>query len=223
MVSTIENHLGRNVEEVRIDLLTMPLVAIRNPIMYEFSHVPAGTVIHQHPEPGTNISGPVMLELVVSRGPENLMIRLPDLLGLNIEETLEQIGHTGIDFEFSLRSPQAGEAPGTVVAQSPAGDTLVPLDTRVAITMTFPGILFDNEVFGLFVFDMPRNPYPLLVRLDSIHPNGEQQRLLSVHYAGRRLTVPYIQPAGSVLVLYMINREIHRESVSSLVGLPIQF
>ena len=235
MVSSIENYVGRNIEEVRIDLITMlpiqvnisgnipasQLVTLREPVMYEFSTEPMGTVLHQSPEPGTSISGPVALELVVSRGPGNLLTRLPDLMGLNLESTLEQIGQTGIDFVFSLRPQQGGEQPGVVVAQSPAGDVLAPSDTRVAITMTFPDRLNNDEVFGFFEYEMARNPYPLLIRLDSIHPNGEQQRLLSVNYSGGRLTVPYRQPAGSVLVLYMLNREIHREAVFSSLGLPL--
>ena len=217
MLSTVENYTGRNIEEVRLDLLTT-MVTLREPIMYEFSVAPAGTVLQQRPEAGANISGPVIMEMVVSRGPEHLMTRIPNLSRLSFEDALEQIGITGIDFEFYIRPMQAGEAAGVVVAQNPMGDILAASDTRVAITMTSPDRLANDEVFGVFVYDMARNPYPLLIRLDSIHPNGELQRLFSVNYAGGRLTVPYRQPAGSVLVLYMLNREIHRETVFSSLG-----
>jgi beta-lactam-binding protein with PASTA domain len=223
-----ENYLGRNVDDVRMDLQALyaaqgatagnvPLpqfLTIREPLMYEFSTEPAGTILQQRPEPGTDISGPTALELVVSRGLEYAMIRLPNLLGLGLEDTLEQIGRTGIDFEFSLRPLQSGDIPGTVVAQQPPGDTLTPFNTRVAITVASPVLVSENEVFGLFVYDMARNPYPLLIRLESILPEGERQRLLSVQYAGGRLSVPYRQPPGAVLVLSMLNREIHREAVS---------
>ena len=228
IVNTVENFLGRNVDDVRMDIQTMfsaqsvspgaaagpPLLTLREPLMYEYSPEPAGTVLQQRPEPGTSITGPVMLELVVSRGLETTMIRLPDLLGLSLEDSLEQIGRTGIDFEFSLRPLQAGEQPATVVAQSPAGDTFADLNTRVAITVTAPDTVPENEVFGLFRYQMARNPYPLLIRLESILPDGERRRLLSVQYAGGPLSVPYQQPLGSMLVLSMLNREIHRETVT---------
>ena len=228
MINTVENFLGRNVDEVRLDLQTLfsaqgaspgstpvpPLLTLKEPLMYEYSPEPAGTILQQRPEPGTSISGPTILELVVSRGLENTMLRLPNLLGLGLEDTLEQIGRTGINFEFSLRPPRSGEKPGTVVAQNPSGDTLAGLDTRVAITVASPEDVPENEIFGLFNYEMAKNPYPLLIRLESILPNGERQRLLSVQYAGGTLSVPYHQPAGSVLVLSMLNREIHRETVS---------
>ena len=228
MINTVENFLGRNVDEVRMDLQTLfsaqstspgsvpvsQLLILKEPLMYEYSEEPAGTVLQQRPEPGTNISGPTMLELVVSRGLETTMLHLPNLMGLSLEDSLEQIGRTGIDFAFSLRPLRSGEKPGTVVAQNPAGDTLTDFNTRVAITVASPDKIPENEVFGLFKYDMAKNPYPLLIRLESILPNGERQRLLSVQYAGGPLSVPYRQPLGAVLVLSMLNREIHRETVS---------
>ena len=228
MVNTVENFLGRNVDEVRLDIQTLfsnqsasgggvpvpPLLTLKEPLMYEYSPEPAGTVLQQRPEPGTSISGPTMLELVVSRGLENAKIRLPNLLGLSLADTLEQIGRTGIDFEFSLRQLRSGEKPATVVVQNPAADTFVDFNTRVAITLAAPDKLAENEVFGLFKYEMAKNPYPLLIRLESILPGGERQRLLSVQYLGGRLSVPYRQPVGAVLVLSMLNREIYRETVT---------
>ena len=231
MINTVENFLGRNVDEVRMDLQTMTsaqgvlmpqLISLREPLMYEFSTEPAGTILQQRPEPGTEISGPTMLELVVSRGAENTMIRLPNMVGLGLEDTLEQIGRTGIDFQFALRMQRAGERPETVVLQDPPGDTLAALDTRVLITLAAPERIPDTEVFGLFSYDMAKNPYPLLVRLESVQPSGERKQLLSVQYPGGPLVVPYRQPVGSVLILSMLNREIHRETVSPHVeGLPL--
>jgi len=236
MINTIENYLGRNVDEVRMDLQTLvsaqeappadtpvpQLITLKEPLMYEFSSESPGTVLQQRPEPGTSISGPTVLELVVSKGPESAMVKLPNLVGLGLEDTLEQIGRTGIDFEFTLRPARDGEKPGTVAAQNPAGDTFSSSDTRVSITMVPPDKLSENEVFGLFKYQMAKNPYPLLIRLDCILPSGERQRLLSVQYPGGTLTVPYRLPVGAVLVLSMLNQEIYRQSISNQVdSLPL--
>jgi beta-lactam-binding protein with PASTA domain len=223
MVNTIENYAGRNLDEVRMDLqtilssqsgMTSQYITIKEPLMYVFSSEPAGTVLQQRPLPGTTYSGAVVLELVVSRGSENAMTRLPALVDLKLEDALEQIGRAGIDFEFLLRSAQSGETAGTIVSQIPPAEALVPSSTRVIITMATPDKLPENHVFGLFAYDMAKNPYPLLISLDSILPGGARQRLLTVQYPGGRLTVPYIQPAGAMLVLSMLNREIYRETVS---------
>jgi beta-lactam-binding protein with PASTA domain len=228
MVNQVERYLGRNVDEVRMELQTVfaaqgtaagdapirQLLSLKEPVMYEYSSEPAGTVLQQRPEPGTNISGPTVLELVVSQGAQNTMIQVPKLMGLKIEDALEQIGRTGIDFQFSLRAANEGEEGGTVVAQTPAGDTLTATTTRVSLTVAVPDNLPESEVFGLFRYNMAKNPYPLLLRLESIVPGGERRRLLSVQYAGGPLSVPYRLPRESVLVLSMINIELHRETVA---------
>jgi hypothetical protein len=60
---------------------------------------------------------------------------------------------------------------------------------------------------------MPKNPYPLPVRLEALLPSGEQTRIINVDYPGGKFTVPYRLPVGSVLILSMMNREIYREIV----------
>jgi beta-lactam-binding protein with PASTA domain len=222
MINTVENFLGRAIDEVRLELQELftstqaPLLALKEPFMYEYSAEAPGIILQQRPEPGTGISGPTVLELVISRGPENTMIKVPGFVGLSIGEALEQIGRTGIDFSFTLRPVKEGEKAETVVAQNPGGDTMS--NTRVVITVASPRtaeeLLEDGEVFGLFTYDMVKNPYPHLIRLEALLPSGERIRLLSVEYAGGELAVPYHQPPGTVLILSMLNREIHRETVT---------
>jgi beta-lactam-binding protein with PASTA domain len=181
--------------------------------MYDVSNEQAGTILAQKPEPGTSISGPITLEFVVSRGPENTVTTIPQFTGLEISQALELIGRTGINFEFALREPASNEKGEIVVNQTPPANTSAPIDTVVHLTVTAPAKLADNEVSGLFRYSMPKNPYPLAVRLEALLPLGERLRILSVEYPGGELTVPYKLPAGSALVLSLLNREIHRETV----------
>ncbi|GHU68378.1 PASTA domain-containing protein [Spirochaetia bacterium] len=221
MVNTVENYLGRNIDDVRRDLQTLfasegsavPLVTLKEPLMYEYSAEAPGTIMQQRPEPGSGISGPTVLEFVVSRGPEDSLLRIPNLTGLPLNDALEQIGYSGIDFTFTLKPAGEGDIPETVAAQNPAGDTLAQANTRVAITLFSPGEIPSGEVFGLFKYSMAKNPYPLALRLEAQLPNGERRRLLAAEYAGGALTVPYHLPVGTVLILSMLNREIHRETV----------
>ena len=222
MISRVERYVGRNIDEVRMDLQTLaassggaPLLSLKEPLMYDYSTEQPGTILSQKPEPGTDISGPLTVELVVSRGQKNALITVPRLAGLSIAEALEQIGKTGINFTFVLRETRTGEKGEAVVFQTPPANDAAPANTVVQLTATIPAELSEGEVFRLFRYTIPPNPYPLAVRLEALLPSGERIRLVGVEYSGGEFTVPYRLPAGSVLVLSMLNREIHRETVSA--------
>ncbi|MDR0316255.1 MAG: PASTA domain-containing protein [Treponema sp.] len=220
MLNHVENYTGKNIDEVRIDLQELgaasgiPLLSLKEPLMYDFSSEAPGTILRQKPEPGTDISGPLSLEFVVSRGQENAIITVPQLAGLSIQAALEQIGKSGIDFSFSLRDSRAGEEGERVVFQDPPANSNVAANTIVNLLVSSPQTLEEGEVFKLFRYTIPKNPYPLAVRLEALLPRGERIMLINVEYPGGVFTVPYRLPVGTTLFLSMLNREIHRETVS---------
>ncbi|MDR1956881.1 MAG: PASTA domain-containing protein, partial [Treponema sp.] len=221
IIDRVENYRGRMVDEVRLELQMLSpstgktQVILKEPFMYAYDSTPAGTILQQTPEPGTALSGPLTLTFVVSRGPEELRIPLPTLVGLSLSATLEEISRSGINFVFALRPARERESPETVVSQDPPGQSLVPANTLVSLTVTVPDRVGSDEVFALFRYTIPRNPYPLPVQLESILPSGERRTLLTVTYLGGTFTVPYRLPVGSTLVLSMLNWELHRETVGS--------
>ena len=218
----VENFIGRSIDEVKMDLQTIytssggiPLHTIKEPVMYEFSSEKPGTILVQKPEPGTEISGPMTLEFVVSRGRENTTVTVPQLTGENISRALELISDSGINFIFTSRERSGNEKGETVVSQTPPAGTTAPINTQVQLTVTYPETLENNEIFDVFRYTIPANPYPLEVRLEALLPSGERIRLFSVNYAGGEFTVPYKLPVGTVLVLSMLNRELQRQTVGS--------
>ena len=219
IVNRIENYIGRNVEDVRMELQAAAassggqFLSLKEPLMYDFSGETPGTIIRQKPEAGTDISGPIKLEFVVSRGPEDSVITVPQFVGFPISSVLEQIGKAGIVFEFNLRELQQGEKGETVVYQNPLAGVSVTSNDILSLTVNYPARLGENEVFGLFEYTMPRNPYPLPVRLEAVLPSGERSRIIAVDYPGGKFTAPYRLPVDSVLTLYLMNREIYRETV----------
>jgi len=217
VVNRVENFVSRNIDEVRMDLMTLqtasgglPLLTIKEPVMYEFSLERAGTILAQKPEPLTEISGPLSLEFVVSRGRDNQTITVPQFTGLTITAALELVSSTGINFQFTSRERSGGERGETVVSQSYPESSVISVNTPIQLTVAEPERLADNEVFGLFSYTIPQNPYPLAVRLEAMLPSGETQRLITVNYSGGEFTVPYKQPAGTILILSMLNRELLR-------------
>jgi len=219
MLNRVENYVGRYINDVRMDLQTFiasagsPLLVLKEPLMYDFSAESPGTILRQKPEPGTDISGPVSLEFVVSRGPENTLMTVPQLAGLLLPAALEQLGRTDIVFEFFLREIREGERGEMVVYQEPPAGTSVTSNSIVTLVVNAPAQLGDNEVFKLFSYTIPRNPYPLPVRLEALLPSGERIRVIGIDYPGGKFTVPYRLPVGSILILSMMNREIYRETV----------
>jgi len=220
IINKVENFIGRNVEDVRMDLLTiysasggLPIFTIKEPMMYEASAEKPGTILAQKPEPGTDISGSTTIEFVVSRGRDNVSVSVPQMVGLNLTRALDSISGSNINFHFTTREISGDESGETVVTQNPPANSTIPMSTVVNLTLTTPARLAENEVFGLFHYTIPANPYPLAVRLDALLPSGERVRLLTVNYSGGDFTVPYKLPAESVLILYMLNRELYRETV----------
>jgi beta-lactam-binding protein with PASTA domain len=222
IVNKVENFLGRNIDEVKLDLLTLqatagglPLLSIKEPLMYDYSSENPGVILAQKPEPGTDISGPISLEFVLSRGRENLTISVPQLTGLSLSKALEVISGTGINFHFIIKERGPSESGETITAQIPAANSTVSTNTPIQLTVTRPERMANNEVFGLFSFTIPQNPYPLAVRLEAQLPSGERERLVTVNYMGGEFTIPYKLPAESVLILSMLNRELYREVAGS--------
>jgi beta-lactam-binding protein with PASTA domain len=219
LINTIENYLGRNIDEVRMDIQTLfaagsqAQLTLKEPFMYEYSAEPQGLILQQSPEPGTAISGPKELEFVVSRGPEHYLVTVPELTGLTPAGALEEIRKSKIYFNFTIRLARGNETPGTVVYQDPAAGTMVESNKKVSLLVAAPAPA-PGEVFGLFKYDLPENPYPLNTRLEALLPGeGSRSRLAELDFAGGTFTLPYQLPPRSVLILSMLNREVYREEV----------
>jgi eukaryotic-like serine/threonine-protein kinase len=221
VVDEVENYVGQNLDDVKMHLQTLfstsskPLLALKEPPMYRFSTEAAGTILEQKPEPGTDVSGPTRLEFVVSRGPENAMVKVPDLVGLPIVDALERIRQSGIFFNFSIRPAQRGEVGETVVSQLPAGQAVVSANTPVALVVALPDKLPPGEIFGVFERVLPEYPYPLSLKLEALLPSGERRRLVATDHPGGSFSAPYRLPEGSTLILSILNREVLREEAKS--------
>jgi beta-lactam-binding protein with PASTA domain len=228
VITNMENYVGRNIDEVRMDIQTLfasgggyagtipglPLVSLKEPFMYQYSPEAPGAILQQNPEPGSPISGPTVLELVISRGLERELITVPELTGLSIDAALALLGETGAPFVFSRRPPRGGEKPETVLSQSPAAGTLAAAAAELSLVASDPADLAEGEVFALFSYDLPPNPYPLPLSLEAILPAGERRLLAAMNHPGGKFVVPYRLPAGSTLILSMLNRELYREEIA---------
>ena len=214
------NFLEKNINDVRLEIQSFnaqskeTAITIREPFMYQYSDTAAGTVLQQNPAPGSNLTGPTTLELVVSRGQENTRVTLPDLKNLPFADALARLGQLKIGFTFAIRND--GGDPGTVYSQTPAGGTEISSDGKVAVTIIAPAASAE-EVVGLFRFNLPLNPYPLPLMVEAELPTGARQNLVSTNHSGGEFSMPYKLPAGSVMILSMVDREIYRQTIRASV------
>lgn len=221
VVNVVGDYVGREIDDVRMELQMLfasspnPLLTLKEPLLYQHSSKPAGTILEQSPAPGVSVNDPVDLEFVVSQGEEDPVVEMPALVGLSIADAVLEIGKSGIRFNFSTRLGQGRANAETVIAQSPDAGSKMPADAVAEITVAAPSdsALGENEVFALFRHALPENPYPLPVTLEAILPNGERRQLATFNHSGGVFSLPYRLPADSVLVLYMLNREMYSETV----------
>lgn len=220
-INAMENYIGRNVDEVRIELQSLfssqgmgqPLLSLKEPVMYASSSQPEGTIIEQKPEAGSSLLGPSVLEVVVSRGETQATVQVPNLVGMTLAQIASYIGTSNLLVTFSLSdNANADQIHETVVYQEPAAGTIIPKARAVSVVMALPNLGVD-EVFSLFRYTSSPNPYPLQMQLDAILPSGERRKLVQVQYPGGEFTFPYRLPIGSILVLSILGREIYREQV----------
>ena len=86
IVDRVGHYVGRDLEEVRLELQTAfasyrALITIREPVARVTDPAPAGTILAQNPPADTPVVGEMQLELVVSKGAGGDLIELADYVG----------------------------------------------------------------------------------------------------------------------------------------------
>ncbi|GHU39260.1 PASTA domain-containing protein [Spirochaetia bacterium] len=216
-VSAVGNYVNRDIESVRADLTALfagstPLITIKEPLLYQFSTQIEGTILEQNPPPGTDIFSPVEVDLVVSKGKPQTASTMPALTGLKIGEAMTSINKTGIRWKFDIDTADStAKNAGTVISQHPAAGEKIESGSIAQITVAIPKDIGETEVFRVFKYTLPENPYPLTTKLEVILPSGDRRLLTEVKHSGGDFTFPCRVPADSTLVLSVLDREMRKE------------
>ena len=220
----VENFVGQDLNEVKIHLQNLfasskPLLTIKEPPIYIFDKAPAGTVLQQSPQPETAISGPTLLELVISRGPEKAQVIVPDLRSLSFADALAELQKVDLAVTFSMRKAAGRERQGVIVAQLPEPGAAIPATARMTVTVSAPAPEKDL-VAGIYSRELPEYPYPLKVHLEAMGPAGERLPILTQNHPGGAFSAPYILPAGYSLILSVLDREVPPRVEVKAAGAP---
>ncbi len=103
-------------------------------IQYQPSGKPAGTVIAQEPPGGVRLAEGASIALVVSSGPERQAVALPDLVGTDVDDAVQQLARLGFGRVEAVPSGISFSQPRAVVAMQPAAGEVVPPGTPVLLS-----------------------------------------------------------------------------------------
>ncbi len=218
VIDKVENYVGWNIDNLEIHLQTLftsydVLLKLKKPYISRHDEAPAGTILEQKPLPGSPISGPTELELVVSLGPRGQSVMVKDYANKPYEGVLAEVIADRIPFAFTVRDPQRGEKPGYTVSQIPAPGTYVPDGTLIQFTMTKPDKLPEGMVFGLIQKTLPDYPVPLDLRVEVVSPDGNRVELFVISHRGGLLAFPYLLQENSILVVSIGDKELFRQTI----------
>lgn len=209
----VDNFTGQNIDNVRAALQTFSspgdaaILSIMEPVLYRESAEPEGTILEQNPAPGTLITEPVQISFVVSSGLDYSMATVPSITGKSIAELVSIMEESEFTFNFTARSPENGEAAGTVVSQFPRARTRAEKFSAVDAVIAMPPASPGGPVYGIFMEELPQYPYPFQVTVDIMPPSGGRRKYLSMQHPGGLLSVPYALDEGSLISLTVLDRE----------------
>ncbi|MGI5097111.1 PASTA domain-containing protein [Treponema socranskii] len=210
VIDHVENYIGENIDSVRMKLQTLfagsarPLIVIASP-QYKADTAEAGTILEQNPPEGTNITDPVTVHFVVSRGPNFENTRVPDLIGNSVSDVLQQMSRTRLVFDFTAHTAEPGENAGTVVHEQTFSEELVANYTHVALEFAFPRQAQGGNIYGIFEDMLPTYPYPVQIKLTAEPEDGDAYTIVTFSHPGGAVTIPYAVPKGTELVLYVVS------------------
>lgn len=215
IVDNVENFVGQNINDVQLRLKTLfsiqatPLLALTNDPIYTFNSAPEGTVLEQKPLPGTPLSAPTKLMVVISKGPKGQTVKVGTYTGRAWPEALSQLIAENKPFLVEVRKAETGEKPGIAVEQAPLAGGEMPKGTPVLLTITSPGPLTDERIFQVLDTTLPEFPILVDVRIDLRKASGDQSVLYQLKHPGGHLTVPFVAQIGDVVAVSVLDREVY--------------
>ena len=219
IVDKVDDYVGMNIDDVQMKLQTLfagqtkPLIVLATP-EYKPDTSEAGTVLEQDPPAGTNISEPVTVQLIVSRGPNYENTRAPWVVGQSINDLLQTIARTKIVYDITSHVAEEGEKAGYVVSQQTFESEYVPNYTRVTVEMAMPEGEVNDNVYGIFTEKLVDYPYPVPMKLEAVPSEGDAYTIINFSHPGGNLTIPYAVPHGTTLVLSVVEKVVSRKAVN---------
>lgn len=218
IVDHVENYVGMNFDDLKMKLQTLfagsvkPLIILANPT-YKADISDAGTILAQDPVEGTDISEPITLKLIVSRGPNFENTRVPQLVGKSLEDMLATVSKSKIVFDFTSHVAAQDEIPGSVTGQQSFDDEFIKNYSRMKVDIAIPKNVYLDKKYGIFSAELSEYPYPVPMRLDVTDENGKVETIVSLLHSGGSFTMPYAVPKDSVISLIVVEKVVKKVTI----------
>jgi len=219
IIDNVENFVGQNINDVQLRLKTLfstqstPLLSLTNEPIYTFNSAPEGTVLEQKPIPGSPLSTPTQLIVVISKGPKGQTVRVGTYTDRSWSEALALVIGENKPFLIKLRKAQEGEKPGMVVGQIPVAGAEMAKGTPVTLTVIQPTPFTDNRIFQVLETTLPEYPILVDVRVDLRKSNGAQSILYQLKHPGGLLTIPFVASPGDVVAISVLDKEVFSQKI----------
>lgn len=222
IVDVVRDYVGRRLDEVQLEVQQTfsaydDLISIGN-VSYVFSPEEPGTILEQDPPAETPVSDAIALNLLVSRGIEPQKNVMDRYTGMDFETVLQRVSRLGMQFQFAL-SEEDSDTQGVVVAQSPEPDQalLAGRVIRLIISPVTPP-QDDDLIFGLLPIGLDYYEAPVTIQVNAEMPNQLPRVLMQTTYLGGALTIPFLEPEGTILVVYRNKEAILQHVVIATVN-----
>jgi len=220
VLDKVGDYVTRNFEQVKEEIRTVfgsenPRVMIGS-VTYTFDDSETGTILSQEPSPGTQLSRPVSLKLLVSKGKDGNLKAVPNFVGMAYIRAMEQLAASELPFVWTLLEANQDNSSGAVVVQDPAADASLAADARVSLAMSPPARVPAGNIFGIYQKTFPLYAVPVDVSILILDPSGTQQTLYTFKYLGGDMSFPYMAPAGSELIVIAFGKELDRQTLRKL-------
>jgi eukaryotic-like serine/threonine-protein kinase len=171
------------------------------------SSVPKNDVIKTNPTGGTTLAKGKQVALWVSTGPKPpTKVPVPGVIGDTRGEAISTLRGKGFQVHTVTTQPSAGQAPNTVVSQTPSANTPEPKGSTVTITVTAKNLTVPSTVLGETAAEatgtLDSAPYDYVVTVSSgPAPSGSQYQPGEVYATNPSVGSQLAQ--GSPITIYV--------------------
>ena len=151
----LPNYVNSDARQAKIELDRFGVQCVEAAPEYN-DEIENGFVIRTDPAAGTMLTEGDTVTITVSRGPEFVMVDMPDLMGKPLNTALEQLDVAGLEWDEPVYTEADGE-PDLVIYQSIAPGTQVEKGTRVSFQLSKERELPPEPVIVDYVYTVTLN------------------------------------------------------------------
>ena len=164
---------GETLREVEVILDNNDLKIGEKEFLYH-EEIPKNTIIEQKPKPGEKIEVEDKIDLVISKGIKPNMVKMPNLVGINLVSAEEKIESIGLKIGNIKRKASSRFKEDQIISQSYQSGENIPEDSRIDLVVS-NGLINSEEyeVHSINVNITVRSSEKVGVRIVVDDINGE--------------------------------------------------